>query len=128
MLADDLSNRLVSTVEDRLQNQKENVQTLLKSYALMAVREKVAGSHEQVNNLIERLRHKKEILFINKREQLNNFRHRLEQENPNAPLEKGYVRVEQEEQWVRQASNFKKEEAFEMIWKDGKVGVKGEKI
>jgi len=121
MLADDLSGRLTTIVEDRVADQKERVQNLLKSHALMAVKEKVAGSHERVNNLIERLRHRREILFINKREQLNNFRHRLEQENPNVPLEKGYVRVEQEEQWVRHASSFKKKEAFEMIWKDGKV-------
>lgn len=42
---------------------------------------------------------------------------------PHAPLEKGYVRVEQEQQWIRRLSDFDKEEAFEMIWKDGKVEV-----
>lgn len=123
MLTDDLSNRLVTVVEDRLMDQKERVQNLLKSHALMAVKEKVAGSRERLNNLLEHLHHKRELLFINKKDQLNNLLHRLEQQNPNAPLEKGYVRVEQEDQWVRQASSFKREESFEMIWKDGRINV-----
>lgn len=126
MLADDLSTRLNTVVEDQIADQQERVKTLLKSHALMAVKEKVAGSRERMNNLIERLRHKRELLFINKREKLNNLQHRLEQKNPNAPLDKGYVRVEQEEQWIRSLSDFEKEEAFEMIWKDGKVEVKSE--
>lgn len=123
MLTDDLSNRLVTVVEDRLMDQKERVQNLLKSHALMAVKEKVAGRRERLNNLLEHLHHKRELLFINKKDQLNNLLHRLEQQNPNAPLEKGYVRVEQEDQWVRQASSFKREESFEMIWKDGRINV-----
>lgn len=124
MLADDLSSRLSSVVEDRVSDQKERVQNLLKSHALLAVKEKVENSHERVNNLIERLGHRKEILFINKREQLNSLLHRMEQENPNAPLEKGYVRVEQEETWIRRASSFEKAKEFEMTWKDGKVLIK----
>ncbi len=123
MLTDDLSSRLSTIVEDRVSDQQERVQNLLKSHALMAVKEKVAGSHERVNNLIERLHHRREILFINKKEHLNNLQHRMEQENPNAPLEKGYVRVEQEDQWVRRLSNFEEEEAFAMIWKDGRINV-----
>lgn len=121
MLADDLSNRLTTVVEDRVANQKERVQNLLKSHALLAVKEKVANSHERVNNLIERISHRREMLFMHKKERLNNLLHRLEQENPNAPLEKGYVRVEQEDEWIRQSTNFNKKKAFEMIWKDGKI-------
>lgn len=123
MFTDDLSNRLISSVEDMVGDNKERVQQLLKSHALMAIKEKVANSHERVNNLTERLRHRKEVLFMRRKEQLSNLTHRMEQQNPNAPLEKGYVRVEQDQEWVRHLSDFDKEGAFEMIWKDGRVNV-----
>ena len=119
MFADDLSNRLTTVVEDRITNQKERVQQLLKSHALLAIEEKVANSHERVNNLTERLNHRKELLLIHKKERLNNLLHRLEQENPNAPLEKGYVRVEQEEKWIRESAKFDSKKEFALIWKDG---------
>lgn len=120
MLADDLSNRLTTVVEDRVANQKERVQNLLKSHALLAVKEKVANSHERVNNLIERISHRREMLFMHKKERLNNLLHRLEQQNPNAPLEKGFVRVEQDGDWIRKSVEFVEGEGFELIWKDGR--------
>lgn len=123
MFADDLSSRLGTVLQDRVADQKERVQQLLKSHALLAVREKVTNSHERVNNLVERLSHRRELFFLHKKEKLSDLLHRLEQQNPNGPLEKGYVRVEQDKQWVRQASSFKKEDAFEMIWKDGKISI-----
>lgn len=126
MYADDLSSRLSKVVEDRVSRQKERVEQLLKSHALRAVKEKVAASHERVNSLSERLQHRKELLFMRKREKINNLTHRLEQANPNAPLEKGFVRVEQDEQWVRRAAEFEKEKSFELNWKDGKVSVDSE--
>ncbi|NGP77177.1 exodeoxyribonuclease VII large subunit [Balneolaceae bacterium YR4-1] len=123
MFADDLTNRLSRATDDKVTDRKERVKQLLKSHALQAVKQKVAGSHEHLNNLIERLKHKKELSFLQKREKINGLIHRLEQQNPQGPLEKGFVRVEQEEQWVRQASNFEKEKDFQLIWKDGKVNV-----
>ncbi|MDX1586867.1 MAG: exodeoxyribonuclease VII large subunit, partial [Balneolaceae bacterium] len=121
MFADDLANRLSRAAEDKVSDRKERVQQLLKSHALQAVKQKVAGSHERLNNLTERLEHKIELSYLQRREKINNLIHRLEQQNPNGPLEKGYVRVEQEEQWVRQASTFEKKKDFQLIWKDGKV-------
>ena len=123
MFADDLSNRLSRSTEEKVQDQKERVKQLLKSHALQAVKQKVASSRERIGNLTERLNHRKELIFLHRKEKVNDLIHRLEQQNPHGPLEKGYVRVEQEEKWIRQASDFEKKYDFELIWKDGKVKV-----
>lgn len=123
MFADDLANRLSRATEEKVSDRKDRVEQLLKSHALQAVKQKVAGSHERLDNLTERLKHKKELFFLQRREKINNLIHRLEQQNPHGPLEKGFVRVEQEEEWIRRASGFEKEKEFQLIWKDGKVSL-----
>jgi len=64
------------------------------------------------------------LLFLGKNERLTALTHRLENQNPNAPLEKGFVRVEQDDQWIRAAADFDKQKAFGMIWKDEEIQMK----
>ncbi len=123
MQADELSTKLSRVVEEQVSRQKERVEQLLKSHALMAIRQKVSTSHEQVKSLTERLSHRRKLLLMHKKEELTTLRHRLKQCDPHAALEKGYVRVEQQDSWVRSASGFEKEKAFEMVWKDGRVTI-----
>lgn len=123
MYADDLTTRLHNKMEDRVQRQKERVQQLVQSHALMAVKQKVANNHERVNNLTERLNHRREMHFIRNHEKLNELTHRLELKNPNIPLEMGYSRVWQDNQWVKSLEEFDADEKLTIEWEDGKTEV-----
>ena len=120
MYTDDLSRRLSDKVETYVTDQKEKVKNLLKSHALQAVRDKVARSHERLENLGQRLRHRQKLVLMQKKEDFNHLLHRLEQQNPNTPLEKGFVRVEQDGSWIRRSAEFDSDDNFELIWKDGR--------
>lgn len=124
MYADDLSHQLEGNVKNRIKDCKQHVNQLVGSHALLKMKDRISALHEKTNSLAERLNHRRKLLFMQKNEQLSTLNHRLEQYNPNAPLEKGYVRVEQNEQWVRKASNFEKEKEFAMVWKDKKIQFK----
>lgn len=123
--ADDLGTRLSDYVITRIREQKKRVEQLLKSHALLAIKEKVINNHERVNSLAERLKHRREMIFIRQKEKLSELTHRLETRDPDAPLERGYVRVHQQDEWIRKASGFDSKEAFELEWQDGKVNVRG---
>lgn len=126
MYVDDLSTKLEELVTGRIQDQKERVSQLVKSHALLAIKQKVVNSHEHVNNLTDRLKHRREILFMKKREQLTDLTYRMKSKNPNLPLEQGYARVWQDDSWVKQASEFDNDQVAELEWKDGKVVVSSE--
>ncbi|HKK45629.1 MAG TPA: exodeoxyribonuclease VII large subunit [Balneolaceae bacterium] len=123
MYADDLTTRLHNRMEDRVQRQKDRVQQLVQSHALMAVKQKVANNHERVVNLTERLRHRRELQFMQNHEKLNGLIHRLELKNPNIPLEMGYSRVWQDNQWVKSLEEFDADEKLTIEWGDGKAEV-----
>ncbi len=123
MYADDLSRRLENSVLERVQNQKRRVEQLAGSHALLKIRDRIRSYRERISNLREKMNHRRQLLFVKKNERLSALIHRLEQHNPNIPLERGFVRVEQDKEWIRSVSDFEEEEAFEMIWKDGKAQI-----
>lgn len=123
MLADDLSTRLYDLMETRMSNQKEQIQQLVESHALMAVKQKVANNREQVENLNNRLTHCRKIQFMQKNEKLNSLRHRLELQNPNAPLKKGFTRILQDDQWIQSSKTFDSSKDLKIEWKDGEAVV-----
>jgi exodeoxyribonuclease VII large subunit len=124
MFADDLVTRLHDLMEDRLRQQKERVRQLVESHALKAVKQKVANNHERLKNLIERLNHRQEIQFIQSHEKLNELTHRLELRNPNIPLELGYSRIWQSDQWVKSLNDFNEDKELTIEWGDGETEVK----
>ncbi len=117
---DDLSEKLSSIIERRVEYLKEQIYQLMKSHALMALNQKVANKCERVDNLLERIRHRKEIFFMQKREKLGELTHRLELKNPNIPLEQGFTRIWQDEQWVKTVKAFDPQKEVTIEWKDGK--------
>jgi len=124
MYADDLTTRLHNLMEDLVQRRKERVQQLVQSHALMAVKQKVANKHDRVDNLTQRLNHRREIQFMQNHEKLSELIHRLELKNPNIPLEMGYSRVWQDNQWVKSLEEFETDEELTIEWEDGKAKVK----
>lgn len=123
LFADDLATCLDDCINERVSKQKERIQQLVQSHALMAVKQKVETNYQTVSNLLKRIQHGKQMLFMKHREQLSRLCHRLELKNPDTPLEQGYVRIKQDDQWIRKASGFNRQKSFEMIWKDDAVKV-----
>lgn len=121
---DGLSSAVVSLLDDRVLFQKERIQQLVKSHALQAVRGKVLASHDRLNHLTDRLKHRQELYPLRQQEQLNNLSYRLEAKNPNAPLEQGFTRIWQDDKWIRQAADFERDQAFEIGWKDKNIPIK----
>ncbi|MGM0545933.1 MAG: exodeoxyribonuclease VII large subunit [Bacteroidota bacterium] len=123
MFADDLTTRLHDIVQDRISNQKEQIQQLVQSHALQVVQQKVANNHEKVNNLLDRIQHRREVHFMQKREKLSELRHRLELQNPNTALEQGYSRIWQDDEWIRSVDAFDADKETTIEWRDGKIPI-----
>ncbi|MFH5883087.1 exodeoxyribonuclease VII large subunit [Halalkalibaculum sp. DA3122] len=126
MLVDDLSTTLRESVTGRIEDQKERVRQLVKSHALLAIKQKVVTNREHIHSLLARLSHRREMLFMKKREQLTDLVYRMENKNPNLPLEQGYARIWQEDRWIKQAAEFESDRAARLEWKDGEVTVRDE--
>ena len=119
MFADDLTTRLHDIVKQRTTDQKERIQQLVQSHALQAVQQKVNNNHERVNNLVDRLQHRREVHFIKKHDKLKELRHRLELKNPNTALNQGYSRIWQDDEWIRSVDDFDAEKEATIEWRDG---------
>ncbi len=124
MRTDDLMNKLKISLKNRITNGKTNIEQLLKSYALQSMEEKITANRERIDNLAERLQHRCELLVMRKKENLSTRIHQIEQKNPSAPLENGYVRVEQDEKWIKKADLFNKKEVFEIVWQNETIEIK----
>ncbi|WP_372638413.1 exodeoxyribonuclease VII large subunit [Fodinibius sp.] len=123
MFADDLSTRLHAAVEDRVADQKEHVRQLVQSHALQAIRQKVANLGERIGGLTQRLHHRQQMRLLQQREQVSTLRHRLEIQNPNAPLEQGYTRVRQDHEWIKTLEAFDRDTPATIEWQDGEIEV-----
>lgn len=144
MKISDLDGELRRRVTERVRKMELKVQLLAGSYALKAFREKVANRRQQLDKLraglavqasrygrlqdrVERMR---EMVDSRTRERirsaserLQKMQLRLEQANPEAPLERGYVRVTQQGTWVRRRAEFKPDQGHSLMWKDGTADV-----
>ncbi len=123
MYTDDLTSRLHDIMNQRVTKQKDRIEQLVQSHALKAVKQKVASNHDKVDHLTERLEHQREVFFMQKFEQINNLRHRLELQNPNTALEQGYSRIWQDDEWVRSQKDFDDEQSLVIEWNEGKTKV-----
>ncbi len=119
MFTDNLSTRIHNIMEEQTSKQKDRIEQLVQSHALMAVKQKVASNHERITYLSDRLRNRREVHFMKNREQLSSLTHRLELKNPNAPLEQGYTRIWQDDEWIKTRDVFDKEKEFTVEWDDG---------
>ncbi|HLR31024.1 MAG TPA: exodeoxyribonuclease VII large subunit [Fodinibius sp.] len=123
MRADDLTTRLHTTVESGVADQKNHVRQLVQSHALQAIRQKVEQLGERVERLAQGLHHRQEMRLALHREKIGSFRHRLEARNPNAPLELGYSRIWQDNEWIKSKKRFSTSKAATVEWRDGKTNI-----
>ncbi len=144
-LVDDISSGLTSLLNDKVNRYRESVQRLGQSHALLVVENKIRNQRERIDNLRENMRYRFEKLkseqheiirnyrdqiqkstekkLSSAREQIINLTHRVDKNDPNAPLEQGYVRVWQESTWIRNANQFHNDQSFELQWKDDRLKI-----
>jgi exodeoxyribonuclease VII large subunit len=72
-----------------------------------------------IQNLREKLAHKTELQLRTRQQLLTSLSHALDKQNPNEPLEKGFVRVWQNEKWIRKSESFAENTSFDLQWSDG---------
>lgn len=102
---------------------KDRVSSIAKSYALMAVKQKLETSQLTITSFQTKLDHTIQDIIRSYKENVTRSMHTLELMNPNIPLEKGFVRVWQNEKWIREVKAFNAENSFELEWKDEKVKI-----
>ncbi len=121
MFVEDQQRRVEEAVKNSIRRKKELVEYYGKTYALQKVKEKVARLGSKRVDLDHRMKSRMAELMNRKKNQVLDLQHRLDQQNPKAPLEKGFTRILQNDNWIRAASEFDAESPFEIEWKDGKV-------
>ena len=123
MQIDDYTSGIESFLKTKIDKYKEYVYRLGHSHALLKVRDKLVNHRNRVNSLHEKIQHRQQSLLMNRRSSLNDLIYRLEKNNPNEPLERGFARVWQGDKWIRSKSAFDKNGETEIEWSDGKIRV-----
>jgi len=115
---DDMDRKLKRNVHDILRTRKERVQQLIKAHGLLVVSQKIYHQKERINGLQYRMQNTVHALFHQNKDRYQNLHYLLESYNPNEPLDKGYVRILQDDKWIRKSRLFKKDSDFKIQWKD----------
>jgi exodeoxyribonuclease VII large subunit len=121
MYVDDLHRRMELNTKGAVQYYKDKVDSMAKSYALLAVQQKLSHSRNKVATLKEQLSNRTVSLQRDRKDRITHLLHRMEKQDPNEPLTKGFVRVWQGDQWIRKASQYQKGTSTELQWKDESI-------
>lgn len=116
---EDKTKKLEMHTTGAIQLYKDQVSNLAKSHALQVVKQKMDSARITIQNLQEKLSYKTETQLKNREQTLTSLSHALEKQDPNVPLERGFVRVWQNEKWIRRSESFSESESFELQWADG---------
>lgn len=120
LFVEDLSRRLELNTKGAIQYYKDRVSSLAKSYALLAVQQKMSHSRSAVEHLKQQLTFRASSYLRNQSISLIDLKHRLDKQNPNEPLSKGFVRVWQDGKWIRKSENLMANNSFDLEWQDQK--------
>lgn len=123
-LLEDLSRKLENTTRGGLQFYKDRINSMAKSYALLAIKQKLESAKLNTLTLREKLGYTEQILLRNGRDSLNHLVHMLDKLNPNEPLQKGFVRVWQQGKWIKKAGALNTMQAFELEWDKEKTEIR----
>ncbi len=116
--SEDLDKRLRNNINFIVTRRKETVDRLIHAHGLMVVRQKVLHKQEILNNFQYRMENATRYRLLNLKEQAHNLKQRMQVQNPNLPLKKGYVRILQKDKWIKESSKFVEKEEFTIQWKD----------
>lgn len=120
-LLDDFTRKLDLHTRGAIELYKDRISSIAKSYALMAVRQKLDSAQAMVNALFEKMDYKMHMMLNIRKENISALKHDLALLNPNEPLQKGYVRVWQDGRWIKKASDFSKKNTFDLEWQDDRI-------
>jgi len=120
---EDLSTTMENRIRQKTDAYREKVLRLSQSHALHAVYEQIQSFKNRTDSLKKSLRYEMDKILIGYRERVNAGHYRLELMNPKAPLERGFVRISQDNSWIRKKSDFHEKENFEMEWDDGIIKI-----
>ena len=123
MLIEDFTQKLQQTTIGGIEFYKDRVQYLSKSHALLAVKQKMKLASNDVNFLRSRLKQVSDKYFIHQKHLIHSLIQNLASKNPNLPLEQGYARIWQNNDWIRTKNKFN-HDAFNIEWLDGKIEIK----
>lgn len=118
-LVEDKAKKLEMHTVGAIQLYKDQVSNLAKSHALQVVKQKMDSARITIQNLREKLSYKTKAQLSNRQQVLSTLSHALEKQDPNEPLQKGFVRVWQNEKWIRKSGSFSENKSFELQWADG---------
>ncbi len=124
MLVEDLHRKVELNTTGAIQYYKDRVGSLSKSYALLAVQQKMKLASNDVARLTTQLRQTLDRLITTRKHTLSTFTQAIENQNPNIPLEKGFVRIWQGENWIRSKKGYIQGTEVEAEWLDGKIQFK----
>ena len=124
MLIEDFTQKLQQTKIGGIEFYKDRIQYLSKSHALLAVKQKMKLATNEVYFLTSRLRQASNKYFIHQKHLIHSLIQNLASKNPNLPLEHGYARIWQNNDWIRTKNKFNHEDAFNIEWLDGKIEIK----
>jgi len=117
---DDYSNIIETHLKQKIESYKEYVHRLLNSHALLKIQDRIMYYQNHLTSLIHKLQHRQQFLMVNHNSNLQTIIHRLEKNNPNEPLERGFARVWQNSSWVKFKSEMDGNSEFEIEWRDGR--------
>lgn len=120
---EDLFRRVELNTKGSVQYYKDRVMNLARSHALQVVQQKMMHSKSRINSIKQQIAFQTDTLIRAKGKHLTSLVHRLDKQNPNEPLSKGFVRVWQDGKWIRTAHSFSKDASFELEWENEKTSM-----
>lgn len=120
MQIDDYSRGIELYLQQKIERYKEYVHRLAHSHTLLKVQDRLGHFKNHVQTLLQTLQYRQQRLMMNNHSKLQVITHQLEKHNPNEPLERGFVRIWQDEKWIRSQSLLDADKLFEIEWRDGR--------
>lgn len=124
---DDYTRFMEQTVKQKLERNKEYVHQLAHSHALLKVQDRITHMKSRIDALRDKMKSQIERAVTSHRSGLQTLHHKLEINNPKAPLEKGFTRILQNGEWVRSKDLFDTATGFDIEWKDGVLKQTGDR-
>jgi exodeoxyribonuclease VII large subunit len=121
MLVEELHRKVELNTTGAIQFYKDRVSSLSKSYALLAVQQKMKLAANDVSRLKTQLEQRIDKILSIRKHTIEKLSQSVENQNPNIPLEKGFVRVWQGDKWIRSKKDFKSGTRAKAEWLDGEI-------
>jgi len=121
---DDYAHGIEVYLKQKIERYKEYVHRLGHSHALLKVQDRIVFMKQTIETHCRTIQHLQQKVRQRKQSKLQELLHRLDKKNPNAPLESGFSRVWQGEQWIRSATQLQDGKSIKIEWNDGEKVIK----